>query len=106
MSRARKSKRPESVRILGRDFSVTYDLDNGNYGRCDQMMCEIEVMDGLPPVEERDTVLHEIMHGVWDKMDIGNHRVEEHVIRKMATGLIQVLQDNPGLAAYLAQSDN
>lgn len=96
--------RPDSIRVLGRDYSVTYELDNGNFGACDTMQNEIEVREGLPPSEERDTVLHEVMHAIWATMDIGHHKIEEHVVRKMATGLALVLQENPEFAQYLASS--
>lgn len=95
-------QRPEAIRILGRDYSLTYELDSGDFGACDTMQNEIEVREGLPPIEERDTVLHEVMHAVWATMDIGHHKFEEHVVRKMATGLTIVLQENPGFAQYLA----
>jgi hypothetical protein len=99
------SKRPETVHILGRNYSITYDLDNGDFGSCDTMENEIEVREGLPPMEERDTVLHEIMHGIWAVMDVGHTKVEEHVIRKMATGLALVFQHNPELVSYLGAKE-
>lgn len=105
MGRARKDSRPSSVHLMGRDYSITYDLDNGNFGACDVMEGEIEVREGLSLMEEQDTVLHEIMHGVWAVMDIGNAKWEEHVIRKMATGLALVLKQNPNLAQYLTKQE-
>lgn len=96
--------RPEVVHILGRDYSITYDLDNGDFGACDTTLNEIEVMEGLPLIEEQDTVLHEVMHGVWATMDVGLPKHEEHVVRKLTTGLLLVLQQNPELTAYLTQT--
>ncbi|QBE66848.1 hypothetical protein [Pseudoduganella lutea] len=98
-------KRPQLIHILGRDYSITYELDDGDYGSCDTMQCEIEVREGMPRVEEQDTVLHEVMHAVWALMDIGNRKVEEHVVRKMATGLLLVLQQNPDLTKYLVKPE-
>jgi len=102
MSR-KPTARPELVRILGREFTIDYELDDpASFGQCDYATNSIEIMDGQPPVEERDTVLHEIMHGIWHLMDIGHSRIEETVVRKMATGLTQVFQDNPDLMKYLS----
>jgi len=95
--------RPDHALILGRNYSITYDLDNGDFGACDTLLNEIEVMEGLPLIEEQDTVLHEVLHGVWATMDIGLPKHEEHVVRKLATGLLLVLQQNPELTQYLTQ---
>ena len=89
--------RPSSVHLMGREFSVTYDLDNGNFGSCNVMDGEIEVREGLGLMEEQDTLLHEVMHGIWHVMDIQLPKYEEHVVRKMATGLALVLKQNPEL---------
>lgn len=101
------SARPKTIRILGRDYKVYYrdDMGEGFYGLCDPEDCEIDIREGLHPVEEADTVLHEVLHAVHFLMDIGlNPRMEENVVRKTATGLIQVFADNPRLLAYLTEA--
>lgn len=98
-------ERPTIVRILGRDYSIDYELDNGDLGSCDTNANEIEIMEGLPPVEERDTVLHEILHGVWALMGIDYPKIEETIVNRLATGLTQVFQDNPELMKYLSSKE-
>ncbi|ATS93376.1 hypothetical protein HOS41_gp15 [Ralstonia phage DU_RP_I] len=91
---------------MGRKFRVSYkdDLD-GDLGYCEPTKCKIEIENGQHPVEEADTVLHEVLHAVFYLMDIGlSAEEEEHVVRKVVTGLTQVFQDNPRLLAYLANA--
>ncbi|AUO78191.1 hypothetical protein RSEGYP2_32 [Ralstonia phage RsoP1EGY] len=98
--------RPHSLRIMGRKFRVSYkdDLD-GDLGYCEPTKCKIEIENGQHPVEEADTVLHEVLHAVFYLMDIGlSAEEEEHVVRKVVTGLTQVFQDNPRLLTYLANA--
>lgn len=97
-------QRPAFVRIMGKKYAILYDLDSGDYGQFDAEEAEISIRDGVSPVEEADTVLHEILHAVWFNMDIGNKKIEEHVVRKLATGLTQVFQDNPALVQYLVDA--
>lgn len=97
--------RPTHVRVMGRNYALLYDNDNPDQaGECRTEEHEISISDGQPPVEEADTVLHEIMHALWQHLDIGHRRIEEQVIRKMATGLTQVFQDNPALVQYLVDA--
>lgn len=97
-----KYARPSQLRILGRNYSVVYNPHFTNYGECTVDEQSIVIRDGQAHVEEADTLLHEAMHAVWALMDIGYSDVEEHVIRKLATGLTLVLKDNPQLLTYLS----
>ena len=97
--------RPAFVRVLGRNIPINFDHDNPDeLGQFDYADQEINIADGQKPVEESDTVLHEILHAIWYNMDIGHNKVEEHVVRKLATGLTQVFQDNPALVQYLVDA--
>ena len=97
--------RPRKLRIMGREYTVKYEDDLGVLGLCSPDECRIEIEDGQPPVEEADTVIHEVLHAIHFLMDIGlSHKREEEVVRKMATGLMQVFADNPHLLMYLANA--
>lgn len=97
--------RPHKLRIMGREYTVRYPEDLEVLGECRAEDCEIDVQDGQNPVEEADTVIHEVLHAIHFLMDIGlSHKVEEQVVRKMATGLMQVFADNPHLLMYLANA--
>ena len=100
-----RSLRPKQVRILGREYTITWDEDLGVFGMCDTESGEITVRPGVHPVEEADTVIHEILHAIAFLMNIGlSDKVEENVVRKMATGLTQVFMDNPHLLTYIANA--
>lgn len=100
-----ESLRPKKVRILGREYNINYTEDLKPLGQCDVEECTIQVRTNVHPVEEADSLLHEIMHGVFYLTDVGfSAEQEEHVVRKLATGLIQVFMDNPNLLTYLANA--
>jgi len=55
-------------------------------------------------VEEVDTVIHEILHGVVDEYEIGvDGRKEEKWVTLMANGLTDVLLKNPNLISWLKE---
>lgn len=103
--------RPIKVRIMGRDYVVVFDSDSllglENLGTCNNHNCVIAVKDGQHPVEEADTLIHEIMHAIWYTMHIsGSGAGEEEVVRRMASGFMGVLMDNPDLLKYLQAIQN
>jgi hypothetical protein len=97
-------KRPERIRILGKRFTVRYGgpLDEGLVGECDSDGQVISIRDGQPLESEQDTLLHEVCHAVDDAMDC---KLKETQVKKLATGLLAVLKDNPALAAYLRRKN-
>lgn len=55
-------------------------------------------------VEEVDTVIHEILHGVVSEYEINvDGRKEEKWVTLMANGLTDVLLKNPNLVAWLKE---
>ena len=48
-----------------------------------------------------DTVLHEINHAIYRIFGLRNSDDEERVVEVMATGMTQVLRDNPALVVWL-----
>ena len=110
MSVKKASTRPSKVRVLGKTVSISYvpagditlrdspdDKDVG-VGRNDPDKQAIYVEDGQPLESEQDTVLHEIIHILEAYMAI---RLSETAVRKLATGLIAVIKDNPTFLPYL-----
>lgn len=103
--------RPKSVRVMGRDYQIMFDHDSPlemmNLGSCNNQLMLIAVKENQHPVEEADTLIHEIMHAIWYTMHIsGSGAGEEEVVRRMASGFLQVLMDNPGLLKYLQAIQN
>nr|WLW40598.1 hypothetical protein HIBIKMCM_00031 [Ralstonia phage BOESR1] len=90
---------------MGRTYEITFEEDLDVLGECGTIDCHIAIKENQNPVEEADTVLHEVLHAVHFLMDIGlSPKLEEQVVRKMATGLMQVFADNPQLLMYLANA--
>lgn len=98
-------KRPAYVRVMGKDYLISYEdvslLGTDSLGRCHHGMCRIAIQNGQHPVEEADTVLHEILHAVWYCMSVAEGGAdEEAVVRRLASGMLAVFMDNPHLLQY------
>lgn len=95
-------KRPIRLKILGKPYSVNYvtgdPLAEDEVGECNDNKQALYIRDGQVQENEQDTVLHEITHAIDEQMQIG---LKEEQVRRVATGLLAVLKDNPGLALYL-----
>lgn len=96
---------------MGRQYGVNWEAPNllgaTAVGFCVNSKLEIVVQKDLHPVEELDTLLHEIFHAIWFQMSINEHPLEEEVVvRKMAGGLTQVLMDNEHLQDYIRAIEN
>ena len=103
--------RPESIRIMGRNYAVVFDYDSPlgieNLGTCNNQLCLIAIKEDQHPVEEADTLIHEIYHAIWYCMHIaGSGANEEEIVRRMASGFVSVLMDNPQLLKYLSAIQN
>lgn len=66
------------------------------------------VGDESSPDDEADTVLHELLHVIWRAADIarvtkGGVQLEELVIDRMASILLDALRQNPALLSYLVK---
>jgi hypothetical protein len=99
---------PDRVRIGPYDFDIV-DLDGEdaekNYGAFDYSSQTIAVLPEYPtPFLEVDTVLHEILHGIFAVFRLKGKEGEEHLVSTIATGLTMVLRDNPKLRQWLDHS--
>jgi len=84
--------------------SVTGQIDlMGNISHRDLV---ITVRPG-PHQQERVTLLHEVLHGVFeavgldDRPEFGTGNLQEEIISALDVTLLQVLEDNPTLVAFL-----
>ena len=96
----------KSVRILGKTYSLHWvekqQFKYEDCGHCDYEKQEIAVVMGYHKEQERDTLLHEILHGIEHEMGLD---LAEEEIRSLATGLYAVFMDNPDLLKYLKDAD-
>lgn len=94
-------KRPTSVRVQGKNFSIAYMkaslIPDDALGLTKYMDLSISVQEDVPLALEQEVVFHEITHAVEKSLDID---MSEHQVEVLACGWIQVLRDNPGLLDY------
>lgn len=71
-------------------------------GLCRYDKALIDIQQGQLPIDEADTVLHEVFHAILycQGRDYGGD-IEETYVRALATGLVAALQDNPEFATWL-----
>lgn len=103
--------RPRSLRIMGKTYTVSYvyegEIALSNLGQTDNRKLLICIQDGLAPVEEADTLIHETFHAIWYTMGIGHGPYdEESIVHRMSSGLLQVYLDNPEFLKYLSSIKN
>ena len=87
-----------NLRIIGKVYAVEFKDSEGDYGECFSDQCRIEVRTTQHHQQQADTLLHEAMHAVDHEMHCG---LSEPQIRRMATGILALLRDNPALVAFL-----
>lgn len=102
-SEEEKTVRPSSVRIFGRNYAFNYVPEFMGLQECgttDNHNLLINIKEHQLPIEEADTVLHEVLHAIEYTMDLD---LKEHQVRALATGLLGVFQDNPKFAKYIIE---
>ena len=93
--------RPELVVICGQPFTVTTaDLGVEEHGRMHGAQQRILVTTDQGFHQERDTVLHEIVHAI---AELTGHEVKEGAIAGLSSALLAVLRGNPELVWWLLE---
>lgn len=108
-----ESELPESIRIGPYDYSVRpmdriEQLETGAMGMCDEEFNVISLAEDSQPIHKAETLIHEILHGLWGAADLPNEGEvdEERIVTALAKGILQVARDNPAVLAYVAQNAN
>ena len=92
--------------VIERETS-TFQKQSDCYGEYDHRKNSITIQNGLSPLDEANTLLHEIIHGIayinsltqsGEPLDTENK--EEVVINTMTNALAQVFRDNKWLLPY------
>ena len=74
------------------------------YGMIDYNKQVIQLESLQPTKEMVDTIIHEIFHGIIKEYEIPlDGRKEERFVRDLATGITEVLHDNPKLMAWIKE---
>jgi len=106
-------KLPDKIRIGYQDIVIehetsTFQKQTDSYGEYDHRKNSITVQTGLSPLDEANTVVHEVLHGIAyinsltaSGQPLDSENKEEVVINQFTNGLVQVLRDNEWLLTYL-----
>lgn len=70
-------------------------------GFCMKEDAEIAVSPKGTSCDQAETLLHEVLHAVWDSVGLPDQVDEERAVTMLAKGLCQVLLDNPVFHATL-----
>lgn len=94
---------PVRIEICGRPYRVQFVKQTEDWvGLCSASSGTIKIARKQEPFEERDTLLHEVMHGILRQQGrVYDEVPEELYVRALATGLLGVLRSNPEFVEYL-----
>ena len=90
--------------------ATTFQKQSDCYGEYEHRKNQITIQEGLSPLDEANTLLHEILHGVsyinsltQSGQPLDSENKEEVVINTMANGLAQVFRDNKWILPYFKE---
>lgn len=90
-----------ALKVGRKRYRVKYrTLTPALLGRMNYSHSRIQIDDGQTNPETADTLLHEILHAVWAHKSLANRCHEERAVTELASGLIAVFRDNPGLLQH------
>ena len=102
----------KTIKIGYQDITIeretsTFQKQTDSYGEYDHRKNTITVQNGLQPLDEANTMLHEIIHGVayvgsltQTGQPLDTESKEEVVVNALTNGLAQVFRDNKWLLPY------
>lgn len=91
--------KPSTIRVIGKKFTVVFG-DSPDRGSCEATKQKITILHDMPADEERDTLLHEVLHAIEEAMGLD---MPDRHIRLLATGLYAVFRDNPEFFRYIGE---
>lgn len=68
----------------------------------------IRIAEGMTRRQERGTLLHELLHNLWERGELSTRysdTTEEWIVDTLSGWLFQVLEENPDLVAYLTRGE-
>ena len=99
-------KRPKTIKVFNFEYQILIAKREHSdamdaWGWCDRNRQTITLSKGMSPAQERDTLLHEIMHVLVALLQLSRGPSEEEICTRLSTGLMTVLSDNPKFAQWL-----
>lgn len=104
-------KIPKTIRIGGHPYKIktakTLENEDGTslWGKHDSVNGIITIRAGHPsPTAEVDTLLHEILHAIFNGFEYQEGDKEERIVACVAHGLTELFASNPKLLDYLKEA--
>lgn len=86
------------IKILGEKYTVKevdlIDYDAGTFGQIDHIKNVIEIKKDIPAEKKKVTLLHEILHAIFQQLGFDEEHDDEHLIKSLSASLIQVFTEN------------
>lgn len=100
---------PKTVKIGGMEVKVkiVQQKERGVYGRSNARLSEIEADQYLSPSTEASTLLHEVLHQIFDiyyMHKIIPKKQTENAVLMLELALFTFIRDNPEFIRYLQRS--
>ena len=111
----KEGKKLEKIKIGYQDVVIeretsTFSKQTDSYGEYDHRKNTIIIQTQLSDLDEADTLLHEILHGIAyinsltvSGMPLDKEDKEEIVINQITNGLMQVFRDNKWLLDFFKE---
>ena len=111
----KEGKKLEKIKIGYQDVVIeretsTFSKQTDSYGEYDHRKNIISIQTELSDLDEANTLLHEILHGIAyinsltvGGMPLDKEEKEEIVINQITNGLMQVFRDNKWLLDFLKE---
>jgi len=94
---------PRRVRLGYQTIPVEVMPIEGANGVYHSSPPKIIIHPDQPTREEMNSLIHELLHAVWDHFNLPDEN-EEHCVTSLANGVTELLCRNPKLREYLCQS--
>lgn len=89
------------IKIGTREYAIIHksemvEVGGELYGKFDSKELAITLASKFPQVQQNETFLHELLHGICKMQDLeqGNYEITEHQVQLLAAGLYTVIKDN------------
>ncbi len=100
---------PASVKVGWKTFAIESwppheAHENRRYGETRHQTRKIMVITDYGALQAAETLIHEILHTIYDIWDIKDEDDEERTVHSIAAGLASVGHNNPEVFAWIAKN--
>lgn len=88
----------EIVKVLSQEYLIKHvdviDKATTVLGMIDHIENTIYIKNNLPPEKEKVTLIHEILHAIFEQLGFDDEHDNEHLIKSLSTAIYQVFKSN------------